>query len=89
MKQLKAELSTKLEKILHIYILAQDAYLYTEYFHNPDTISEKKLVYNSPHSSNLKFIMHLMFRGLITEVSKLYKNISVLVVYQTSFRIFR
>jgi hypothetical protein len=72
MTNLKIELSTKLEKILHIYVLAQDSYLYTEYFHNPDTEEEKKLVFNSPHSSNIKFIMHLMFRNLITEVSKLY-----------------
>ena len=74
MEKLKAELNSKVEKILHVYILAQDAYLYTEYFHNPNTVEEKNLVYNSPHSSSLKFIMHLMFRSLITEVSKLYKT---------------
>src|SRR5215218_136871 len=74
MEKLKTELSAKLERILHVYILAQDAYLYTEYFHNPNTDDERSLVYNSPHASNLRFIMHLMFRSLITEVSKLYKN---------------
>lgn len=74
MSKLRDELKTKLEKILHVFILAQDAYLYTEYFHNPESQAEKDLVIRSAHSSNLRFIMHLMFRSLVTEVSKLYKN---------------
>lgn len=74
MTKLRDELNLKLEKILRIYILAHDAYLYTEYFHNPKTEQERNLVISSPHSSNLRFIMHLMFRSLVTEVSKLYKN---------------
>ncbi|RYE37970.1 MAG: hypothetical protein EOP48_27835 [Sphingobacteriales bacterium] len=69
-----AEFRKKLESILHIFILAQDAYLYTEYFHNPATDEEKKLVYRSHQSVYIKFIMHLMFRSLIVEVSKLYRK---------------
>ncbi|MDN3586884.1 hypothetical protein QWY86_09410 [Pedobacter aquatilis] len=74
MKNLKAELGVKLEKILHVYIFAQEAYLYTEYFHNPDTIEELDLLTKSPHTSNLSTIMHLMFRTVIVEVSKLYSR---------------
>ena len=74
MENLKQELQTKLEKILHVYIFAQDGYLYTEYFHNPDTKEELDLVTNSPHRSNLSVIMHMMFRTVIIEVSKLYSH---------------
>ena len=74
MESLKKELDVKLEKILHIYIFAQEAYLYTEYFHNPETKEELDLVTNSPHTSNLSTIMHLMFRTVIVEVSKLYSR---------------
>ena len=74
MSKIKNELNSKLERILSIYTLAKEAYLYTEYFHNPETKDEKNLIHDSPHSSHLRFIMHLMFRALITEVSKLFKN---------------
>ena len=74
MSDLKEELSIKIEKILHVYLFAQDAYLYTEYFHNPNTKEELNLVVNSPHSITLSKIMHLMFRTLIVEVSKLFSH---------------
>ena len=53
---------------------AQDAYLYTEYFHNPSTKDELNLVVKSVHSSSISVIMHLMFRTLIVEISKLYSQ---------------
>jgi hypothetical protein len=74
MKVIKDELWVKLEKILHIYVFSQEAYLYTEYFHNPNTKEELDFVIKSPHSSNLSVIMHLMFRTLIVEVSKLFSR---------------
>ncbi len=74
MDNLKRELELKLEKILHVYIFAQEAYLYTEYFHNPDTKEELDLVTNSPLSRDILKIMHLMFRTLISEVSKLFSH---------------
>lgn len=74
MENLKTELHIKLEKILHVYMLAQEAYLYTEYFHNPKTKEELDLVIDSPHAINLSTIMHLMFRTVIVEVSKLYSR---------------
>jgi len=74
MENLKKELGVKLEKILHVFIFAQEAYLYTEYFHNPETQEELDLVTKSPHNSNLSTIMHLMFRTVIIEVSKLYSR---------------
>jgi hypothetical protein len=74
MNDIKEELSIKLEKIIRVYIFAQDAYLYTEYFHNPNTKEELDLVVNSPHSTSLLKIMHLMFRTLIVEVSKLFSQ---------------
>lgn len=74
MYSLKKELGVKLDKILHIYMTAQEAYFYTEYFYNPDTKEEFDLVTNSPHTSNLLTIMHLMFRTVIVEVSKLYSR---------------
>ncbi len=74
MEKIKIELGDKLRKILHIYIFAQEAYLYTEYFHNPATKEESELVTNSPHSSNLSTIMHIMFRTTISEISKLYSR---------------
>jgi len=74
MENLKKELGVKLEKILHVIIFAQEAYLYTEYFHNPETKEELDLVTKSPHTSNLSTIMHLMFRTVIVEVSKLYSR---------------
>lgn len=74
MESLKKALGIKLEKILHVYIFAQEAYLYTEYFHNPQTKEELNLVTNSPHTNNLSTIMHLMFRTAIVEVSKLYSR---------------
>jgi len=74
MIKMKEELQIKLEKLLHVYIFAKEAYLYTEYFHNPETKDELDLITNSPHKSNLSTIMHLMFRTLIVEVSKLYSR---------------
>jgi hypothetical protein len=58
MENLKKELEDKLLKISHVYILAQEAYLYTEYFPNPDTQEELDLVIKSPHRSHLSTIMH-------------------------------
>lgn len=74
MSDLKQELNTKLEKILHVYIFAQDAYLYTEYFHHPNTEEELNLVVKSAHSTALLKIMHFMFRTVIIEVSKLFSH---------------
>jgi hypothetical protein len=74
MEKLKEELKLKLEKILHVYIFALEAYLYTEYFHNPSTKEELELVMKSPHSQEISVIMHLMFRTLISEVSKLFSQ---------------
>lgn len=68
------EFRGKLQKILQVYIFAQEAYLYTEYFHNPETIEELDLVKKSPHSSSITTIMHLMFRTVVVEISKLYSR---------------
>jgi hypothetical protein len=70
----KEELGKKLEQVLHVYMFAQDAYLYTEYFHNPSSKEELELVMNSPHSPELSVIMHLMFRTLVVETSKLFSR---------------
>jgi hypothetical protein len=74
MEKKKEELSIKLDKISRVYFFAQDAYLYTEYFHNPETDEELQLIINSPHSRELSMIMHLMFRTLIVELSKLFSR---------------
>nr|WP_288837590.1 hypothetical protein [uncultured Flavobacterium sp.] len=74
MEKLRAELNFKLKCITHVYMGAQDAYLYTEYFHNPSTKDELNLVVKSVHSSSISVIMHLMFRTLIVEISKLYSQ---------------
>ncbi len=74
MNDIEQELYDKLDKISRIYIFAQEAYLYTEYFHNPNTKEELDLVVSSPHSNALFIIMHLMFRTLIIEVSKLFSR---------------
>ena len=73
---MKEELKIKLENLLHVYIFAKEAYLYTEYFHNPSTQEELDLVTSSAHKRNLSTIMHLMFRTLIVEVSKLFSRSS-------------
>jgi hypothetical protein len=70
----KNELEIKLEKIFHVYMFAKEAYLYTEYFHNPDSTEESSLVHNSTHSSDISLISHLMFRALVVELSKLYRT---------------
>jgi AbiU2 len=74
MISLKKELENKIEKICHVYIFAQEVYLYTEYFHNPDTKEELELVINSAHSRHLNKIMHFMFRSLVSEISKLFSR---------------
>lgn len=74
MNKIKKELEDKLERIMHVYIFAQEAYLYSEYFHNPKSDEELKLVTASPHRGNLTLIMHLMFRTLIIEISKLFSR---------------
>ncbi|ULQ51745.1 hypothetical protein [Flavihumibacter fluvii] len=71
---IKPQLLEKLDKISRVYIFAQEAYLYTEYFHKPDTKEELELVTNSAHASEISVIMHLMFRTLIVEVSKLFSR---------------
>jgi hypothetical protein len=71
MENLKKELGIKLEKILLVYVFAQETYLYTEYFHNPETKEELDLV---TKSGNISVIMHLMFRTMVVEVSKLYSR---------------
>lgn len=73
-ENLKADLKEKLDKISQIYILAQEVYLYTEYFHRPNTKGEFNLFTDSIHSIHLCFISHLMFRTLINEVSKLFSS---------------
>lgn len=74
MDSLKKELQEKLDKILHVFLFAKDAYNYTEYFHNPETEEESSFINNSPYSRQIEFIMHLMFRSLIVEISKLFSN---------------
>ncbi|MGN6341197.1 MAG: hypothetical protein ACTHML_09560 [Ginsengibacter sp.] len=74
MDDLRQELKEKLDKILHVYIFAQETYLYTEYFHNPETQEERELVFHSAHSNDLSTIMHLMFRTLVVETSKLFSR---------------
>ncbi|TZF84728.1 hypothetical protein FW774_07025 [Pedobacter sp. BS3] len=74
MGNLKDELKIKLEKTLHIYVFAQDSFLYTEYFHNPDTVEELELITKSAHKKSLSMMMHLMFRTLVIEISKLFSN---------------
>lgn len=76
MQRLKDDLEIKLEKILRVYLFAQEAYLYTEYFHNPATKEERDLISNSAHVSALSMIRHLMFRTLVNEVAKLYSRSS-------------
>ena len=41
--QIKEELKTKLSTISSVFIIAQDAYLYTEYFHNQMLIQDQAL----------------------------------------------
>jgi len=67
--QVKEEFKKKLSAISHVYIMAQEAYLYTEYFHNPNTKEELDFVVKS---NQLRMIMHLMFRTMVNEVSKLF-----------------
>lgn len=43
--QIKEELKTKLSTISSVFIIAQDAYLYTEYFHNPNTYTRSSPLY--------------------------------------------
>lgn len=74
MENTKEEFSNKLEKVLHVYIFAQEVYLYTEYFHNPETKEELELITKSAHAKKLSMIRHIMFRTLVTEVSKLYSR---------------
>lgn len=69
--QIKDELKTKLSTISSVFIIAQDAYLYTEYFHNPNTKEELDFVVKS---NQLRLIIHLMFRTMINEVSKLFSH---------------
>ena len=47
MDSLKKELQEKLDKILHVFLFAKDAYNYTEYFHNPETEEESSFINNS------------------------------------------
>ena len=74
MGKLKDELKTKLESITQIYILTQELYFYTEYFHNPNTREESDLIEESVHSIHLRFIKHIMFRTLINELAKLFSR---------------
>lgn len=67
--QVKEEFKKKLSAISHVYIIAQEAYLYTEYFHNPNTKEELDFVLGS---NQLRMIIHLMFRTMVNEVSKLF-----------------
>ena len=43
--QIKEELKTKLSTISSVFIIAQDAYLYTEYFHNSNTNTRSSTLY--------------------------------------------
>lgn len=45
--QVIEEFKKKLSTISHVYIIAQEAYLYTEYFHNPNTKEELDFVVKS------------------------------------------
>lgn len=74
MIRMKEELKIKLEKLHHVYTFAKEAYLYTEYFHNPSTKGEFDLITSSAYKKNLSIIMHLMFRTLIVEVYKLFSR---------------
>lgn len=74
MASIRKELEEKLEKILRVYVFAQETYLYTEYFHNPKTQDELDFVTKSAHSSEVSVIMHMMFRTMINEIHKLFSN---------------
>jgi hypothetical protein len=70
----KEELETKLGKIAQIFMFAKDTYLYTDYFHQPDTPEELEVSTNSPHAGHLSFIRHILYRTLIVELAKLFSD---------------
>lgn len=67
-------LKSKLEHIWSTYIFAQEVYYYTESLHNPKTEAEKNILISDFPGRDIKFILHIMFRGVIIEVCKLYKE---------------
>lgn len=71
---IRIEFEAKIDKLSRVFIFAQDAYLYTDYLHKPDTKEELDLVTTSAHAREISFIMHMMFRTLIVEISKLFSK---------------
>lgn len=67
-------LQSKLVHVWHTYIFAQEVYYYTEYLHNPQTNAEKEVLISDFPGGDIRFILHIMFRSVIIEVCKLYKE---------------
>jgi hypothetical protein len=68
------EAEAKLQEIAQIFMFAMEAYLYSEYFHKPDTSDELEVSTNSPHAVHLTFIRHVMYRTLVVELAKLFSR---------------
>lgn len=64
----------KIEHVWETYIFAQEVYFYTEYFHNPRTKEELEIIISDFPGRDIRFIMHIMFRTLIIETCKLFRQ---------------
>jgi len=57
----QAELKVQLNKFAHLFMIAKESYLYTEYFHNPETKDEIELLQNDIYYYHFRFINHILF----------------------------
>jgi AbiU2 len=74
MKNKKEALRTQLDKFLHLFMLAKESFLYTEYFHNPETPEERELLNDTVYFLHFRFINHILFRNTVIELAKIYSN---------------
>ena len=72
--QLTEELKAQLIKLVNVYSITKTSYVYAEYFHNPLTTEERKIMQDPVYASHFNFINHVLFRNLVVEMSKLFSN---------------
>jgi hypothetical protein len=65
----------KIQRLSELTVMTQEIYLYTEYFHKPNTSAELELYKDKVHGPHLRFIGHILYRNLIIELHKLF-NVS-------------
>lgn len=74
MENKREVLLIQLNKLCHLFMMAKESFLYTEYFHNPETKEEKDIMNDTVFYYHFRFLNHILFRNTIIEFAKIFSD---------------